>query len=188
MSDSLERSYIKREVPFFQVDNEIFDLALPLNIYQKIVYIYLCRCSNQGAQAFPSYLTISKKCGMSRRKAIDTINELIELNLLQKEVRPKNNKENLSNIYILNEPSACGAPPSAQDALSPSAQDAPPSAQDAPKKELYIKNNNIKKNTSGKSETSSKSKGNFNNFPQRTYDFEKLEKGLLGWDQDNIDT
>ena len=40
---------------YFQVDNDIFDNdTLGLSWCAKLVYIYLSRCSNQGATAFPS--------------------------------------------------------------------------------------------------------------------------------------
>ena len=126
--DSIEKSSIRREVPYFQVPNSIFDLDLPLTLQDKIIYIFLSRCSNQGAQAFPSYNTMAKKCGMSKRMAQYSISHLEACGLLEKEVRPKKNKENFTNIYILNDPSAYSAPPGAHSASLPSAPGAPPSA------------------------------------------------------------
>ena len=41
-----------------------------------------------------------------------------------------------------------------------------------------------RKNTNAKQK---KNEGNFNNFEQRTYDFESLERKLLGWDKENED-
>jgi hypothetical protein len=54
----LGKQKIKMEVPYFQVPNAIFEMD-NLNLYEKSVYIYLCRCGNHGAQAFPSYQTIA---------------------------------------------------------------------------------------------------------------------------------
>lgn len=132
---------IKMEVPFFQTPNAIY--LQGLNIYEISVYIYLCRCGNNGSDAFPSYNDIAKKCGMSRRKAIDTINDLIKKKLVLKYERDKS-----SNLYevVTNLPSAQYSPPSAQDAPPNGAPDAPSSAQDAPKKEP-IKKNHIEKET-----------------------------------------
>jgi hypothetical protein len=62
-----------------------------------------------------------------------------------------------------------------------------PSEQDAPKKELYKNKKNKKNHETKAGNTNNKSKGNFNNFPQRQYDFNKLEKGLLGIENVNID-
>ena len=64
---------------YFQVDNDIFDNeTLRLSLHMKMVYIYLSRCSNQGATAFPSYKTIANRCGMSRRSAIKAVGVLEE--------------------------------------------------------------------------------------------------------------
>ena len=52
---------------YFQVDNQIFDNdTLGLGTYDKIVYIYLSRCGNQGAKDSPHYKTLEKKCIMHR--------------------------------------------------------------------------------------------------------------------------
>lgn len=50
-----------------------------------------------------------------------------------------------------------------------------------------IANKDTKKATSKKQKfnASPYSKGNFNNFEQRSYDFESLERKLLGWDKDD---
>jgi len=90
----------KLDIPYFQTPNKIFDTEL--NIYQKMIYIYLARCANQGSKAFPSYATITKKCSMGRTKAIATINELIELGIVKKEIRRNaDDSENLTNVYVV---------------------------------------------------------------------------------------
>ena len=71
---------------YFQVDNDIFDNdTIGLSWCAKLVYIYLSRCSNQGATAFPSYKTIAKRCGMSKRSAIKAVNILEERRFLKVE-------------------------------------------------------------------------------------------------------
>ena len=140
----MEKSQVKLNVPYFQVPNDIFDLDIKvkdpvtgekreLRTSEKLVYIYLCRCGNQGNNAFPSYTRIGEKCGISRRKAIDAVKLLFDNGLLIKQVRPKDNKDNETNIYEVIAPSAMVAP-------GPSAMTAPPSAMVAPKKKYYIKN------------------------------------------------
>ncbi len=137
---------IRMDVPFFQVANDIFDLDLGLDIYEKTAYIYLARCAN-NSQAFPSYRTIADKCSMSRRKAVYVIDKLIEKDLISKTSRRLGPDRHTSNIYTVNndllalQDASCAKPSggSAQDAPPPSAQDAPPSAQDAPNKELGYK-------------------------------------------------
>jgi len=142
--DNIERSKVKMEIPYFQVPNSIFDLDLRLNTYEKITYLYLCRCCNQGATAFPSYKTIGIKCGFSRITAIRSVATLIKAGLLEKETRTDNVK-NLSNIYILNqpvdkiEPSICEIPPSICEIPPPSICEIPPSICEIPYKEPLYK-------------------------------------------------
>jgi predicted transcriptional regulator len=96
---------IKMSVPYFQVPNDIFDSDIPLKDYEKLVYIYLCRCGNHGGQAFPSYDTIGKKCSISKRSAMRAVSNLIKLGLISKQVRPKGNGDNESNLYEVFVPS-----------------------------------------------------------------------------------
>jgi predicted transcriptional regulator len=86
------------DVPFFQAPNSIFECE-DLNIYEKIVYIYLCRCGN-NAKAFPSYNTIAKKCGIGRTKAVESVSSLIKKNYITKTTRTNpGTSQNFSNIY-----------------------------------------------------------------------------------------
>ena len=167
---------IKFEVPYFQAPNGIFDLKLDIKANSKLVYLYLCRCGNHGADAFPSYNMIAEVCGIGKRTAIDCVQELVDVNLLYKEGRKNEKGEATSNLYIVNAPekatctrltkelikakkktrkkgSATDAPLKNENLGS--ATDAPPSATDAPYKELLIKNQ-ITNNYN----TSSSSKGN----------------------------
>jgi DNA-binding Lrp family transcriptional regulator len=141
MSENInENDKIKMEVPYFQVPNEIFNVE-ELSIYEKMVYVYLARCGNQGSDVFPSYQTIGDKCGMCRRKAIDCVDKLKELGLIRKENRKVNEKYNKSNLYWIIPPSACHA--------LGSASDTPGSAQYAPNKELCNKEIFKKENNKG---------------------------------------
>ena len=133
-------------VPYFQVPNDVFEIGL--NKHEILVYTYLARCSNQGSHAFPSYNTIAKKCSMSRRTAISSIQSLEEKGLLTKQQRFRDygsTREHNSNIYILkHELSGTdkgGAPNSSHDARnSPrDAQATPGGAVDAHNKELVYK-------------------------------------------------
>lgn len=182
-NNELKIDRVNFEVPYFQSPNTLFDLNLDLKANTKLVYLYLCRCGNQGADAFPSYDTIACACSIGRRTAIDCVKELVEVNLLYKQKRKNESGDATSNLYIVNLPeksdckrltiedikakkktrkkgSATDAPPKneklsgATDA-PPSATDALPSATDAPYKELLIKNQ-ITNNYN----TSSSSKGN----------------------------
>jgi len=108
-----------------------------------VTYLYLCRCGNHGGTAFPSYQNIADNCKIGKRTAIDAVKSLQEKGLLSKTVRPKDDKDNYTNIYEVAIPkstqSATDAPPGAGHALDPGAGHAPPGATDAPNKELPYK-------------------------------------------------
>jgi hypothetical protein len=130
----------KRKDPFFKVDNALIDRE-DFDIYEKMVYVVLCKYAGNNGGAFPSYNTIAHKAGCSRRKAIDAVASLIEKEVITKEIRINDKDENISNLYDIVGVggSAHSAPPSAPDAPPPGAQDAPPSAHGAPKKETLNK-------------------------------------------------
>lgn len=119
-------------VPYFQVPNDIFDRAPDLKDYEKLVYIYLCRCGNHGGQAFPSYDTIGRKCSISKRSAMRAVSNLIKLGFISKYVRPKGNKDNQTNLYEVFLPSDSQSPPPS-DSLTPG------SDSQSPNKELLYK-------------------------------------------------
>lgn len=121
---------------YFMAPNELFDLNI--TIYEKMVYIYICRCGNNST-AFPSYNTIAKKSGMSRSKAIDVVSSLQKMELIKKYSRKNEHDESQTNIYEI-------VPPGVQHA-SPGVRQTPPSIQDTPYKELS--NKKINKNYKG---------------------------------------
>lgn len=157
---------LNMEIPFFQVPNNIFDLDLnivaeqrikkkgakkteivkrPMKTYEKLVYIYICRCGNNNSKAFPSYKTIAQKCCISRQTAIEAIQVLEKNNFLIKESRSKNSNEytvlfpkvNMSSIPETSMPSIPPSMPSIPETSTPSI---PPSTPSIPKKELLKKN------------------------------------------------
>ncbi len=138
------------ETGYFFGPNEIFDNPIA-DVYEKLVYLYLCRCANNSAAAFPSYQTIADKCSMSRRKAVNVIDSLIAKKLLSKTIR-RGDEKNQSNLYKVLPASAQHALPLVHTVHHPSAQHAPPlvhnmhhpSAHGAPYKELSINNQFIK--------------------------------------------
>ena len=78
---------------WFKTPNGIFEKDLSRS--EKLIYVYLCRCSNNTA-AFPSYNTIARMCGCTRRTAIRTVNHLENLELIT--VERYQNKPNLYHI------------------------------------------------------------------------------------------
>lgn len=99
---------------YFQVPNDIFDRAITINAngkqrnlsaIEKLVYIYICRCSNNTDTAFPSYTTIANKCNIGRSSAINAIKVLAENEFIKKTWRKNpdatDNKKNHTNEYII---------------------------------------------------------------------------------------
>jgi len=128
--------FLKVNIPYFQAPNAIFELEQVTGKSELLILLYLCRCGNQGAKAFPSYQTIGTKCRMSRKWAIETVKILVKLKLLTKEVTPYK-----SNTYTINLPSELTSPPSELTS--------PPSELTSPYKKLSIKNHNKEPVTTG---------------------------------------
>lgn len=130
-------NYLISEVPYFQTPNDIFTCDITNN--EKLVYMYLCRCANNGKVAFPSYNTIGKNCSISKSTAIRSVKVLVEKGFVVKEYRIKDHAENYSNIYRVNYDLGSVT-------MTPgSATDAPGGITNTPNKELHI-NNYIEKN------------------------------------------
>jgi len=88
--------YLISDIPYFQTPNDIFEMDLTNN--QKMVYIYLCRCANNGKKAFPSMQTISDKCSIGKSTAKRSVYVLEEEGYITKQIRYKNGT-NYSNVY-----------------------------------------------------------------------------------------
>jgi len=130
------------ETGFFLGPNEIFDNEA-VSVHEKLTYLYLCRCANNSTAAFPSYATIAAKCSISRRKAIECVERLIEEKLLLKTVR-RGEAKNMSNLYKI---LRVGAPPAlggAHGALGVVQDMHQGGAHGAPYKELIINNHSYK--------------------------------------------
>ncbi len=131
----MSNSGITMQVPYFQIPNDIFEIGLEK--HELLVYMYLARCGNQGNRAFPSYNTIAKKTGISRRKVIDCVKALEDKRLLVKETRYNYEQgEHYSNVYRVVHDVKDN--PNAHHALG-NADDSPRSEGRAPYKELEYK-------------------------------------------------
>ena len=96
-----ENLNVRYNVPFTMIDSAIL-LSEDLSVYHKAIYCILCAyASNTDKSCYPSYNTIAKKAGCSRKKAIDTVSELISLGLLEKQEQINTKGENISNIYYI---------------------------------------------------------------------------------------
>lgn len=100
MNDKLEDG---RRRPFYMIDNDIIDkYGAQMGVYGIAVYNLLSRYANsKGERAFPSYQTIAKKLNIGRKKVIDTIKMLVDLELIHKEQRFDEAGDAASNTYTL---------------------------------------------------------------------------------------
>jgi hypothetical protein len=95
-----EATIERQEIPYFQVANSIIDDEDNLTAYEMLVYFVLCRYSNNGKAAFPSYATIAKKTAISPRSVARALTGLLEKGFIQKQ-----NRTGSSNLYsVLWEP------------------------------------------------------------------------------------
>lgn len=130
---------------FTQIPNNIVRSHV-LTPSQKVVLIVLCSYANDNNVAYPSYQTIADDSGISRRKAIDVINELAALRCIRKTKRQNGKGDNTANDYevligsanfaLPGEPSA---PRSAHSSLPCGENSAPGGAQNSPN--LYPEKN-----------------------------------------------
>jgi hypothetical protein len=130
---------------YLKVYNDFYDrFGSVLGPYGIAVYVALCRYIDvDSSECNPSYATIARGTGMSRRKVIYEIQELERLGVLAIEHIPYK-----PNVFTLLETSACHAPLT-------SAHHAPPSAPHAPKQES---NNNYTQMNSNKKKRAARTK------------------------------
>lgn len=114
----------------FWIDDAVYDTyAAQIGIYAYAVYTALVRHADTAQTCFPSYATIAKKLGISKRHVIRQIDRLIEVGLIKASPRQKTGKKGTdsqdSNLYTLLEigsnnggvmtnshyPSDCQSPP-----------------------------------------------------------------------------
>ncbi len=124
--------------PFTQLPNSLIRSKI-LKPTHKVVLAVLCSYANDSNIAFPSYQTIADDSGISRRKAIDTIGELVEMGLIRKIEQKSSKGDNTANNYevlIGGEysalPGEIPAPPRGEYSALPGANSAP---------NLYLYNN-----------------------------------------------
>lgn len=110
-----------RRPGFLRVDNTLYDrFGAELGPYGLAAYMALCRYANQDGECWPSYSTIAKGTGMSRRKVIYEIQKLERLQVIAVERTPRK-----PCVYILLDTSAPHAPSLVHSMHHPSAQHAP---------------------------------------------------------------
>ena len=77
---------ITYDTGFTQMPNNILR-SHTLKPLHKVVLSVICSYSNSSNIAFPSYQTIADDSGISRRKVIDVISELVTLGCIKKTER-----------------------------------------------------------------------------------------------------
>jgi hypothetical protein len=110
-----------RRPPFYIIDNAIIDeYATKIGVYGIAVYNLIARHADaNGENAFPSLTTITKKLGIGRTKAAETIQLLIDTGLIEKERRTDEAGDASANLYTIVH-------------LGGSTQSVPPSTQPVP--------------------------------------------------------
>lgn len=120
---SRERVAIKdgRKPGWHWADNEIIkSYGSLLGPYGLALYYALCRHADKDTgECWPSYATLAKETGMSRRRAIEVMKRLVKLELVSKAPREDDAGDATSNLYTLldlnggGEPRALGSAPDA---------------------------------------------------------------------------
>jgi len=79
-----------RRPGFLRVDNDLYDrFGAQLGPYGLAVYMALCRYVNQESECWPSYSTIAKGTGMSRRQVMREIAKMEKLQVVAVERTPR---------------------------------------------------------------------------------------------------
>ncbi len=109
---------IKYDTPFTIIDRTVL-MSEDLSVYDKTVYAILCSYANSTDRScYPSYQTIARKAGCSRRKVIAVIANLERMGLVEKQEQRNSIGDNASNLYTVkpltgagdSPPNACGTP------------------------------------------------------------------------------
>lgn len=126
-----------RRPGFLRVYNDLYDsYGAKLGPYGLAVYVALCRYANQDSEAWPSYSTIARGTGMSRRQVIREIAKMEALGVIAIE-----RNQNHANTFILLDTSDSQSPP-------PSDSQSPPSDSQSPKqntKNKRVRHRNMNK-------------------------------------------
>ena len=89
---------ITYDTGFTQMPNNILR-SRTLKPLHKVVLSVICSYSNSSNIAFPSYQTIADDSGISRRKVIDIISELVMFGCIKKTERRSSKGDHTANDY-----------------------------------------------------------------------------------------
>lgn len=119
---------ITYDTGFTQMPNTILRSRV-LKPLHKVVLGVICSYSNDSNIAFPSYQTIANDSGISRRKVIDIISELVKLGCIRKTERKSTKGDHTANDYEVLIGKAGFALPGENSALPGNEYNAPPDEQ-----------------------------------------------------------
>lgn len=88
---------------FFKVPNILVDEPNNLSDAEFRLYLILMKYSSKNGFAYPSYKTLSKFMGVSKRQTINIMNSLVKKNFVRKVKRINENGDFTSNHYYLND-------------------------------------------------------------------------------------
>lgn len=112
-----------RSVPFCWVPNYVIDHFGPMLRATGLgIYLGLVRFMAQGDRScWPSYATLARKIGVSRRTAILWVRRLVRLGLVEVVARTNSHGDRTSNVYRLVDPPlpAGDPPPGVTETLPP---------------------------------------------------------------------
>jgi hypothetical protein len=92
----------RRKRGYFTVDNVLLDVyGAQLGPYGIAVYCCLARFANREQECWPSFETIAKRTGMSRRQVVREIALLEQLEIIAMTPRLDDRGRHRSNLYIL---------------------------------------------------------------------------------------
>lgn len=124
------------KAPFVMVDKAVL-MDETLSVYDKAVYCILCAYADKDSRScFPSYQTIARKAGCSRRKAISVVAHLEELSLIEKKEQRNSIGDSTSNLYTV-KPMDVPAEQSDEDNALADEQQALPSEYEIPAQCLF---------------------------------------------------
>lgn len=123
--------------PFVMVDKAML-MNESLSVYDKAVYCILCAYADKDSRScFPSYQTIARKAGCSRRKAISVVAHLEELGLIEKKEQRNAIGDSTSNLYTVKPMNNAPATQSGEDNALVDEQQALPSEYDISAQGLF---------------------------------------------------
>lgn len=144
---------ITYDTGFTQMPNTILRSRV-LKPLHKVVLGVICSYSNDSNIAFPSYQTIANDSGISRRKVIDIISELVKLGCIRKTERKSTKGDHTANDYEVligkagfSLPGENSAPPGNENYTPPDEQSSLPGGEcPAPRGEQRAPNQYINNN------------------------------------------